>query len=201
MTLALPSGPQPSSRRQALVATGVASAGVITLVGGMLGMWLRFRAAAPTRMSSDGLYMIKDWLPEAIKIPEVAANTMLVGLIAGCVMAQWAVYAAKRLDSRHRSAALGVCLLLEVATLNAQVAVYNQMGIGVADGAYQSMFYAITGVMMLVIVSAIGFTSVALFRSLGGRDDDTQVVSAHALYWYVFTAAFVAVWFVVYVQK
>lgn len=201
MTLALPSGPQPAPRRQTLVATAVASAGVITLVGGMLGMWLRFRAAAPTRMSSDGLYMIKDWLPDAIKIPEVAANTMLVGLIAGCVMAQWAVYAAKRLDSRHRSAALGLCLLLEVATLNAQIAVYNQMGIGVADGPYQSMFYAITGVMMLVIVSAIGFTSVALFRSLGGRDDDTQVVSAHALYWYVFTAAFVAVWFVVYVQK
>lgn len=201
MTLALPSGPQPAPKRQTFVATAVASAGVMTLIGGMLGMWLQFRAAAPTRMSSDGLRTIKDWLPEAIKIPEVAANTILVGLIAGCVMAQWAVYSAKRSDARHRSAALGICLLLEIAALNAQLAVYNQMGIAVADGAYQSMFFAITGVMLLVFVSAIGFTSVALFRSLGGRNDDQQVVSAHALYWYVFTAAFVAVWFVVYVQK
>lgn len=201
MTLALPSGPQPTAKRQAFIATAVASAGLVALIGGMLGMWLKFRAAAPTRTSSDGLYTIKDWLPEAIKIPEVAANTMLVGLIAGCVMAQWAVYSAKRADARHRSAALGVCLVLEVATLNAQLAVYNQMGIGVADGTYQSMFFAITGVIVLVLASAIGFTSVALFRSLGGRNDDNSVVSAHALYWYVLTAAFTAVWFVVYVQK
>ena len=38
-------------------------------------------------------------------------------------------------------------------------------------------------------------------RSVGGRSDDTQVVTAHALYWYVLTAAFTAVWFLVYVQK
>jgi cytochrome c oxidase subunit 3 len=36
---------------------------------------------------------------------------------------------------------------------------------------------------------------------VGGRLDDTRVASAHALYWYVLTAAFTAVWFVVYVQK
>jgi cytochrome c oxidase subunit 3 len=63
------------------------------------------------------------------------------------------------------------------------------------------MFYAVTGTVLLFIIAGLAFTLVALFRSLGGRDDDQQVISAHALYWYFLMAAFTALWFVVYVQK
>lgn len=201
MTAALPAAPAPAPRRQVLVATAVASSAALVLMGGMLSLWLKFRAAAPLRESSDGLYMIKDWLPEAIKIPEVAANTMLSGFAFIVLMAQWAVYAAKRRDSLHRSLALIVTFLVGLAIVNAQVAVWLKMEIGVADGAYQSMFYAVTGTMLALIVSGLVFTVVAFFRSAGGRADDQQVVSAHAMYWYFLTAAFVAMWFVVYVQK
>ena len=41
--------------------------------------------------------------------------------------------------------------------------------------------------------STIGF--------LGGRVDESELLSAHALYWYFAAAAFAAVWFVVYVTK
>lgn len=201
MTAALPAAPAPAPRRQVLVATAVASSAALVLMGGMLSLWLKFRAAAPLRESSDGLYMIKDWLPEAIKIPEVAANTMLSGFAFIVLMAQWAVYAAKRRDSLHRSLALIVTFLVGLAIVNAQVAVWLKMEIGVADGAYQSMFYAVTGTMLALVVSGLVFTVVAFFRSAGGRADDQQVVSAHAMYWYFLTAAFVAMWFVVYVQK
>jgi hypothetical protein len=40
-----------------------------------------------------------------------------------------------------------------------------------------------------------------VFRFLGGRTGDHELVSANALYWYFVTAAFAAVWFVVYVTK
>ena len=201
MTAALPAAPAPAPRRQVLVATAVASSAALVLMGGMLSLWLKFRAAAPVRESSDGLYMIKDWLPASITIPEVAANTMLSGFAFVCLMAQWAVYAAKRRDSAHRSLALIVTFLVGLAIVNAQVAVWLKMEIGVADGAYQSMFYAVTGTMLALIVSGLVFTVVTFFRSAGGRADDQQVVSAHAMYWYFLTAAFVAMWFVVYVQK
>ena len=201
MTAALPAAPAPAPRRQVLVATAVASSAALVLMGGMLSLWLKFRAAAPVRESSDGLYMIKDWLPAAIKIPEVAANTMLSGFAFVVLMAQWAVYAAKRRDSLHRSLALIVTFLVGLAIVNAQVAVWLKMEIGVADGAYQSMFFAVTGTMLALVVSGLVFTVVAFFRSAGGRADDQQVVSAHAMYWYFLTAAFVAMWFVVYVQK
>ena len=201
MTLALPSAAAPVPKRQAMVAVGVLSGAAITLMGGMLSVWLRFRAAAPTRESSDGLYTIKDWLPKDITIPEVAANTMLVTFFALLLMAQWASYSAKRGHDSHRSLALLVTFGLGAAIVNAQIAVYSQMGIGVRDGAYQSMFYAITATMLILVVVGMAFTAVAWFRSVGGRRDDVEVVNAHALYWYVLTGIFVALWFVVYVQK
>lgn len=201
MTMALPSAPAPAARRQVFVATAFVVAAAAMVMAGMLGMWMRFRAGAPVRTSSDGLEQIKDWLPASIKIPEVAANTMASTLPFAALMAQWAVYAAKRGDRQHRSLALAITFVLGIAVVNAQVAVYAQMGIGVADGAYQSMFYAITGTMLLLVVGGMAFSAVAFFRSIGGRDDDQHVISSHALYWYFLTAAFTAMWFFVYVQK
>ena len=201
MSIALPSATARPPRRQVLVATSIASAGMAMMIAGMLGVWMKFRAAAPVRDSSDGLYKIKDWLPADIKIPEVASNTMLITFFVACFLAQWAVYSAHRDDSRHRSMALLLTSVIGVAIVNAQVAVWSQMEIGVRDGAYQTMFYAITGTVVVLVAAGIAFSVAAFFRSVGGRGDDTQVVTAHALYWYVLTAAFTAVWFLVYVQK
>ena len=201
MTLALPQAADRSPRRQVLVATSIASSAMVMMVAGMLAVWMKFRAAAPTRTSSDGLYQIKDWLPKDIAIPEVAANTIFVTFFVACLMAQWAVYSAKRNDARHRSLALLITSVIGVAIINAQVAVWSQMGIGVRDGAYQTMFYAITGTVVVLVAIGIAFSVATYFRPVGGRSDDLQVVTAHALYWYVLTAAFTAVWFLVYVQK
>ena len=201
MTIALPAAPAPAPKRQALVAATVASTAAAMLMAGMLAIWLRFRAAAPVRESSDGLKLIKDWLPENLKIPEVATNTMFATFFVGAVMAQWAVYASKRRDTAHVNVALAVCFIIGAAIINAQVAVYLQFDVGIADGAYQSMFYAITGTMIVLVAIQMMFTAVALFRSIGGRMNNTDVFAAHALYWYAITAIFTAVWFVVYVQK
>jgi cytochrome c oxidase subunit 3 len=111
------------------------------------------------------------------------------------------VYSAKRRDGGHRSLALVITFGLGIAIVNAQIAIYLQMELGLAEGAFQTLFYAITGTMMFLVIAGMAFTAVTFFRSIGGRDDDQQVVSAHALYWYFLTAAFTAVWFFVYVQK
>jgi cytochrome c oxidase subunit 3 len=201
MTHALPAGPQPAPRRQVFIGTGLVAAAASLLIGGMLSVWLRFRANAPLRESSDGLYQIKDWLPESIKIPEVVTNVNLGTFAVICVMAQWAVYSSRRRDSKHTSAALGLTLLFGVAAVNALVSTFTQMEIGVADGAYQSMFYAITGTLIALVAGGMGYTLAALFKSIGGRAANTDLMSAHALYWYFLAAAYTAVWFVVYVQK
>ena len=198
--LALPPTPQPAPRRQLFVGTALASAAGTMLLGGMLAVWLQFRADAPYRESARrGL--IKDWMPEKIVVPEVAANMMLIAFFVVCIMAQWAVWSAKRGDRTHTAMALGMSALIGLAALNSQVFIWTQMGVVAHDGAFHSMFYALTGTFMALLVAGIVYTAVAAFRYLGRGTSDVQIVSAHALYWYFLTAAFSALWFVVYVQK
>jgi len=40
-----------------------------------------------------------------------------------------------------------------------------------------------------------------MFRAAAGRLGDRDVFTAHALYWYFLATVFIALWFVVYVQK
>jgi heme/copper-type cytochrome/quinol oxidase subunit 3 len=201
MSIALPAAPAPAPRRQVLIATVLASAAGSMVMAGLLATWLKFRAAAPTRPSSDGLVIIKDWMPKSVVIPEVVTNLTLFAFVILCVMAQWAVYSAKRAQSTHRSLAIGTTFLMGLAALNSQIAVWNQMKLELAKSAYNTMFYTVTGAMVVFIAVGLAFSAVAFFRSVGGRDDDKQVVTSHALYWYFCTAAYVAMWFVVYVQK
>lgn len=201
MTAAIIAPPRSAAKHQIFVASAAAGSAAFMLMFGMLSIWLRFRDAAPLRESSNGTKMIRDWLPVNITIPEVATNTTLITLVMTCVIAQWAVYATRRSDSPHAFLALAIVAVLGIAAINAQIAVYVQMGIGIGDGAYQTLFYAITGTMTALLVSGVVFSLVALFRALAGRLSDRQVMSAHALYWYVLTAAFFAMWFIVYVQK
>jgi heme/copper-type cytochrome/quinol oxidase subunit 3 len=198
---ALPAG-APAVPRRHLLALAVLVAGASAMVmGSMLAVWLQFRANAPLRESTSGLRMIRDWLPADVAIPEVVTNTMMITFVLLCVMVQWAVHAGRRGDSRHASLALSVALLVEVAIINAQFAVWSQMGIGVRDGAFMTMFYAVTGTMLALVVLGTCATLATLFRTLAGRIGDRGLLAAHALHWYALAAIFATMWFVVYVQK
>jgi heme/copper-type cytochrome/quinol oxidase subunit 3 len=63
------------------------------------------------------------------------------------------------------------------------------------------MFFAITGTFTALVAVGLVFTLAAAFRYLGGRFGERELLAAHALYWYFLAAAYVALWFVVYVQK
>lgn len=196
----LPAGPTTAARHPLFIATGSVVAAGTMLMFGMLAVWFKFRDASPLRASTNGK-MIHDWLPADLKIPEVATNTLAITMVIAAVMGQWAVYSATRKDSQHTTLALFITGLVGIAAINAQVAIYKQMDAVLADGAYQTMFYAITGTMLVLICAGVTFSFVAAFRVLGGRIADRAVVTAHSLYWYFLTTAFVALWFVVYVQK
>jgi heme/copper-type cytochrome/quinol oxidase subunit 3 len=190
---ALPPAPAPPPRRQVLVATAVASMGVLTLIGGMLAVYIRLRENVRD--------VDQPWVPEGVNIPGVPTNVMLISFFVLVVFAQWAVYAARRRDRAHIGISLGLVGLIGIAIVNAQAYVYNQMALPAADSVYASMFYAVTGTMTALVVAGVVFTVVTAFRLLGGRETDQEIVSAHALYWYVLTVAFSALWLIVYVSK
>ncbi len=190
---ALPSAPAGAKRRQILVGTALASAAAASLFMGMIGLWLRMRDSA----RAAGL----PWLPEDTVVPDVAANVMLLALIPIGVFAQWAVYAAKRDDRPHTGVALALVGAVGLMFINAQAYIWSQMNLSADGGTYQAMFYALTGVLVAAAIVGVLFSAVTAFRYLGGRTTDREVVSAHALYWYVLSAAYAVLWFVVYVTK
>ncbi len=159
----------------------------------MLAVWLMQRDAT--------LEAGEAWIPEDVAIPEVPANVMLIAFLGLCVFAQWAVWSARRNDRAHTVFALVITILMALLIINAQAYIYHDMGLVLADGTYQVMFYALTGMFLVMMIVGILFSVVATFRYTGGRTGDRELVAAHAIYWYTTAAVFTALWFVVYVTK
>ena len=188
--LALPPAPAPAPRRQNLVGTALFIGAGTMLVGAMTALWFHFRGEADV------------WKPKKLVIPEVATNIMWITALLACVMVQWAVYSAKRGDRHHASLAHGIVILLGLAHLNSQAYVWRRVNLPVkGDTAYNSMFYAITGMLFVLVVVGITYAIVSAFRYIGGRTKDREVVSGLALYWYFLAVANTAVWYSVYVTK
>ncbi len=191
--LAVHSGPAPAPRRQLFVGTAFACAGMLTLIGGMLATWMRLREST--------IHAGVKWVPKKVIIPQVPSNVMMVAFVPLCVFAQWAVYAARRDDRPNTGLALGLTGVMALAIINAQAFVFNRMAMPASGGAYNSMFYALSGTFTVLTIVGVGFTAVTAFRYLGGRSSDREIIAAHALYWYSLAAAFAALWYVVYVTK
>ena len=192
--LALHAGPAPAPRRQVLVGTALWCAGLATLVGGMLSVWMRLRSHALE--VPDGR-----WVPKGVSIAQVPSNVMLLAFVPACIFGQWAAYSARRDDRPNTGLAIGLTGLMGLAVVNAQVYVWTRMKVPVRGGAYNSMFYALTGTSLVLVIIGVGFSAVTAFRYLGGRSADREIVSAHALYWYFLSGVFFALWLVVYVTK
>ena len=190
--LELPPAADPAPRRQLFVATALGAVAGSMLVGAMLAIWVLLRE----RVVDAGERFPVDYI-----ITEVASNVMLMTIWGLCLFAQWAVYSGRRGDRAHTGLALGVVAILGIAFINAQAFVYSQMGVGIGDNYYGALFYAVTGTMLAIVVAGLVYTTVAAFRALGGRLQETEILSAHALYWYFAATAYSAVWFVVYVTK
>ena len=190
---ALPAAAAPAPPRQVLVGASLAVVAMVMLTGSMLAIWAVQRREA---LDTVGI-----WLPKGTTVPEVPTNVMLMAFIGLCVFGQWAVWSAKRADRPHTVLALGCTLLVALLVVNAQAFVYHQMGLGISDGTYAVMFYAITGMFMLLMIIGLLFTTVAAFRYLGGRSGDQNLLVSHAIYWYAMSAIYAAIWFLVYVTK
>ncbi len=191
---ALPAAPPPAPRRQLFVGTALACAAGTTLFGGLIAVYIRFRQEA---LSVAGA----EWKPTDVKVPDVPTNVMLLAFLFIGIFAQWAVYAARREHRTNTALALGLVALLGLAVINSQAFVYRQMGAALRDGPYQTMFYALTGTFVALMIVGLAFTAVAALRYLGGRTSEREIISAHAMYWYFLSAMYVALWFVVYITK
>ena len=192
---ALPSAAAPSRPRTLLVGVGVAVAACTVLIGSMLATYLKVRDEAGGGATGT-------WLGKTI-IPEVAANMMLIIVFGASVLVQWALYSIARGDRRHTAYALGLTALFGLAAINTQSYIWRTLHLALAKGPYQTMFYVVTGTLVMFLAVGIVVAGVTAFRLLGGRysSTDTDGVAAAALFWHFLSVATCAVWYVMYVVK
>ena len=95
------------------------------LIGGMLAVWIRIREQTLDADEHVGAGGHRD--------PGGAGQHHADRLLALCVFAQWAVYAARRDDRPHVGLALGLVGLIGLAVINAQAYIYNQMELPIAE--------------------------------------------------------------------
>ncbi len=127
---------------------------------------------------------------------------MLLAFIPIGVFAQWAVYAAKRDDRPHTGVALALVGAVGLMFINAQAYIWSQMNLPADGGTFaRDVLRPHRHVDGCLAIVGVVFSAVTAFRYLGGRTTDREVVAAHALYWYVLSAAYAVLWFVVYVTK
>ena len=190
--LALPPAPAAPPKRQVVVGTALFAAAATMLVGAMTALWFHFR---------DGVAK-NTWKPAKMVIPEVATNIFWVTALFACLIVQWAVYAAKRGDRQHASVALGIVGILGLAMMNSQAYVWHRVHLPVkGDSTYNSMFYAFTGTIFVLILIGVVYAAVGAFRYLGGRTKDRDTLAGLALYWYFLAAIITVAWYTIYVTK
>ncbi len=187
--------PEPGRPRVTVIGAALLSAAAFMLIVGMLGIYLVLRA----QLRAQG----GTWLPQGVIIPLTQTNTMLFTLLMSSATIQWAVAAIREDDRRHTYLALGVSLLFAFAFLNEAAYLYSIMGLNVAGNAQSVLIYTISGTQLVMTVVAMIAVVIVGFRSLGGQYTSQQhdAISAAALFWQVSVAAYVLIWFAIYVTK
>ena len=191
---ALPPAPEPARPRALLVGTALATAATLMVFAGLLGTYLHERALARAASGT--------WLPQGTHIPLTPGTISLFTLILSAVTMWWAVDAVGRNDRPSAYFALGLTIMFGLCVINATSFLYTQSKLSVSTTPGMLVF-AITGAHLAMLVLALVFNVVMVFRTLGGeyQGRDREGLVAAAVFWYATIAVYVAVWFAIYVTK
>jgi heme/copper-type cytochrome/quinol oxidase subunit 3 len=177
------------------VATGlVVLAGVMTVAAG-LGIYLNFRNSTPNPGST--------WIPTGVDIPNAPLVMAVVTAVLSSITAQWVVHASRSRDRGHTFLAVGVTLVFGLAYLNMILASVNMAGIPVGSTAWANMALSLTGLVLVFGVIGLVYLALMAVRAMGGEegDDGSAPIAAAVVFWHFCVAAWIAVWYVVYVVK
>lgn len=192
---ALAPPPEPPRPRVLLTGTAFATASVVAVFAGLIGIYLAERAQA---LESAGV-----WLPEGAAIPLTPPNVAIVTLLMSSVTIQWAAYAIGNDDRPSAYTALGLTVLLAAAFVNMTAVLYGQMGLGLADSTAAVLIYTVTGAHLAMVGAAVLFAGVMAFRALGGQygPRDREGLQAACLFWHANVAVFAVIWYAIYITK
>jgi cytochrome c oxidase subunit 3 len=128
----------------------------------------------------------KVWPPPGTPDLEIDIPTLLtVILVTSSLVVQLSLRSIRRGDQRRTVVFLGVTIALGVAFLLLQLYDYSQLGFGVKDGTFGTLFYVMTGIHMAHVFGGVVFLSLVFGQAMGGVLSSTNhdSLAAGAIYW------------------
>jgi heme/copper-type cytochrome/quinol oxidase subunit 3 len=191
----LPPAPAVQRPRVLVVGAAFAAAASFTVFIGLIGIYL----AARVDVVGSGAA----WLPEGATIPLQQPNTMFITLIMSVFTMQWAVAAIAKSDRVNSYLAMGLTLMLGIATIVMTTYLWYLMELDIASGIQGVLIYTITGAHIVMLVLAMLFVALMGLRALGGQFTARQHdgITAAAVFWYAMVAVYALIWISIYVTK
>jgi len=126
------------------------------------------------------------WPPRGIPHLEIGIATVLtVILVTSSVVIQLSLRSIRNGDDRRAVVFLGLTIALGVVFLILQAYDYSQLGFGVKDGTFGTLFYVMTGIHMAHVFGGVVFLVLVFGQAARGRLSaaNHDSLAAGAIYW------------------
>jgi len=150
-------------------------------------------------------FTIKDnepvWPPPGIHLEDKVATILTVILIVSSVTVQIALRSMRSGASRRAKICLGVTIALGITFLALQLYDYSQLGFGLRDGPFGTLFYVMTGLHMAHVFGGVVFLALVFSQVLRGRlsSEHHDPMSAGAIYWDFVDVVWICLFIVFYI--
>jgi cytochrome c oxidase subunit 3 len=126
------------------------------------------------------------WPPRSIPLPDIGVPTAgAVLLVLSAIPMALAVRTVRRGGGKRIRAWLLLTFLLGLSFCVLQIAGYSEVGFGIHDGIYASLFYVMTGLGLAHVVGGLVFIGLVGQQALAGelalRRDPAEAL---AIYWF-----------------
>ena len=137
-----------------------------------------------------GYFTIKDnakvWPPPGIPHLKIDIATILtIILVASSLVIQLSLRSIRNGDERRARLLLGITIALGITFLLLQLYDYSQLGFGVKDGTFGTLFYVMTGIHMAHVFGGVVFLALVFSQAMGGAltHSNHDSLAAGAIYW------------------
>ena len=160
--------------------------------GPILGMVLFVASEAMFFAAFFGAYFtiragLHTWPPKGtphLKI--VIATVLTVILVSSSVVLQIGIRSVRSGRPRRAMVLLGVTIALGISFLILQLYDYSELGFGVKDGTFGTLFYVMTGLHMAHVFGGVIFLALVFGQAISGLLSRTQYepLEAGSIYWH-----------------
>jgi len=198
----------PAGERDVAVTAPHPNAGMPTALVGMLlfiaSEIMFFGGLFATYFSARASVAAGEWEPPAggeLDMPLAAVLTAV--LVASSFTMQFGVWAIRRGDAGKLRLWTAITLALGILFLGGQLYDYSQLGFGISDGIFGTVFYTLTGFHGAHVFGGVVGLTIVLARTVQGQFTARNHVAVEAvsMYWHFVDVVWIAVFSTIYLLR